>query len=253
VSVSQPAAGRDELLQRALEQPWYHTIELAPGKATSGAVDLRRTAPRVLPEDLAGLRALDVGTFDGFWAFELEKRGADVLAADLDSYEQVDLPPHSRERLVAEGSGRTPGERFGLARELLDSKVQRVASSIYDLDTVRLGGQVDFALIGALLLHLRDPVGGLERVRGVLGTGGRLLLVEPFSVPLTLLRPRRAAGSFQAAATDFNWWLPNLSCLRDWLRLAGFGAPRRRAFFRLQAVRPMRQWYVALEASVEAR
>jgi tRNA (mo5U34)-methyltransferase len=250
VAAVQPAPGREELLERALEQPWYHTIELAPGRATSGAVDLRPVAPRVLPESLEGIRALDVGTFDGFWAFELEKRGAEVLAADLDSYDQVDLPPHSRERLVAEGRGRTPGERFGLARELLDSKVQRVGSSIYDLDRARLGGPVDFVVIGALLLHLRDPVGGLERVREVTASAGRLLLVEPFSVPLTLMRPGRAAGSFQAAATDYNWWLPNLACLRDWLRLAGFGDPRRRATFRLRAVRPMRQWYVALESQV---
>jgi hypothetical protein len=54
---------------------WYHSIELAPGLVTPGHIDLRPVARRVLPERMEG-RALDVGTFDGFWAFELERRGA---------------------------------------------------------------------------------------------------------------------------------------------------------------------------------
>ena len=49
---------------------WYHTIELAPGEVTPGLVDLRAVAPRVLPARIEG-RALDVGTYDGFWAFEM--------------------------------------------------------------------------------------------------------------------------------------------------------------------------------------
>src|ERR1700683_4686378 len=50
--------------------PWYHTIELPGGVVTKGAHDHRDVVGRVgLPADLAGRRALDVATFDGFWAF----------------------------------------------------------------------------------------------------------------------------------------------------------------------------------------
>src|SRR5437016_1983956 len=43
-----------------------------------------------------GMRALDVGTWDGFWAFEMERRGADVLALDLDDPQDLDWPPRRR-------------------------------------------------------------------------------------------------------------------------------------------------------------
>lgn len=221
---------------------------MAPGKVTRGHVDLRPVAPKILPDDLSGSRALDVGTFDGFWAFELERRGADVVATDLDSFLDTDWPPPTRERLRAEFEGRSPGERFELARSLLESTVRRVGVGIQGLDEERIGGRVDFAVIGALLLHLRDPVGGLERVHSVVRPGGRLLLVEPVELGLSLLRPRRAAASMRAARTDFDWWVGNLACLRDWLALAGFRDVRRRRLFRIRARRPMRQWHVALEA-----
>src|SRR5687768_9420566 len=110
-------------LDRALGQGWYHTIEIAPGRATPGAVDLRRLAPKVLPERLDGLRALDVGTFDGFWAFALEQRGAEVVATDLDRFDAAQWPPRNRPALEAEAGDAAPGERFGLAKELLGSRV----------------------------------------------------------------------------------------------------------------------------------
>lgn len=243
---------RAAALEQALGRPWYHTIELAPGRATAGAVDLRSVAPKVLPADLSGRRALDVGTFDGFWAFELERRGAeDVVAVDLDSHESTDWPPIHRERLAREvqESGARPGERFSIAADLLGSGVRRVGTSVYDLHPEPLGGRFDYAVLGALLLHLRDPVRGLDHVRSVLRDDGRLLLVEPFDAALTLYPPRRPRAELQAVASDFNWWRGNLACLKSWLTLAGFGPAERKKIFRLKAVKPMRHWYVALEAS----
>ena len=44
-----------------------------------------------VPADLSGLRCLDVGTMDGFWAFEMERRGAaSVTAIDLDDPNALD-------------------------------------------------------------------------------------------------------------------------------------------------------------------
>jgi SAM-dependent methyltransferase len=245
------APGTDEhqrMLREALQQAWYHTIELEPGAITRGAVDLRRVAPRVLPARLDGLRALDVGTFDGFWAFELERRGADTLAADLDRFDQTDWPPINRERLAREAEARGPGERFELARALLRSHVQRVSASIYELSIERLGAPVDVALVGDLLIHLRDPVRGLERVHDVLAPDGRLLLLEEVNVALSILRPRAAWASFQARGTDFNWWRGNLRCLVDFVALAGFEQIERVAFYKLKAAGDQARWHVALSA-----
>ncbi|TML30698.1 MAG: hypothetical protein E6G30_02725 [Actinobacteria bacterium] len=250
---AEPPGEREALIASALGREWYHTIEIAPGVRTPGLVDLRSIAPRVLPDDLSGVRALDVGTFDGFWAFELERRrAAEVVAADLDSYLDTEWPPPTFARLADELRGHHPGERFKLAHELLGSRVRRVGSAIYDLDVERLGGPVGYAVVGALLLHLRDPVRGLERVREVLEPGGRLLVVEPFDLWLTALRPRRPAAVLRARHTDFDWWVGNFACLNAWLHLAGFVEPRRRAIFRLPAGRPIRQWFVAYEARAPA-
>src|ERR1700730_10047735 len=56
---------------------WYHTLDLGNGVVTPGFVDHReQVAQHQFPASLAGKRCLDVATFDGFWAFEMEKRGA---------------------------------------------------------------------------------------------------------------------------------------------------------------------------------
>ena len=81
---------------------WYHSLELAPGVVTPGWFDLRPVADRVLPASVAGLRCLDVGTFDGFWAFELERRGAaEVVAIDILDPRQWDWPAGSKQEALA--------------------------------------------------------------------------------------------------------------------------------------------------------
>lgn len=181
-------------------------------------------APRVLPASLAGRRALDVGTFDGFWAFEMEKRGAEVVATDVPRLDAAEWPPANRERLQAAARELNVelGRGFRIAAEALGSSVRRMEVSVYDLDAEAVGGPVDFAFLGALLLHLRDPVRALERVRDTLVPGGRLTIVEPVDPITSLLAPGRPAARFQATETDFNWWAANVACLRHWLRAAGF-------------------------------
>jgi tRNA (mo5U34)-methyltransferase len=212
---------------------WYHSIDLGPGVATTGATDFRHVAPRVLG-DLRGVRALDVGTFDGFWAFAMEDAGADVVAIDLEHFSQTQLPPLRRAALEARAAawGVELGRGFRLAAEARGSRVLRVPCDVMALDAERIGGPADLALVGALLLHQRDPVGALERVRGALRPGGRLLLVEWCSVAATLRFPRRPVADFQADRTDFNWWTPNLAALHAWARAAGFRGPRLRRLVR---------------------
>lgn len=203
---------------------WYHTIELAPGVVTPGHVDLRAVAPRVLPASLAGARALDVGTYDGFWAFELERRGAAVTALDLPALDDAEWPPANRERLRATTGtlGLELGRGFAIAARALGSRAERVELAVYDLAPERVGGTFDVVFAGAILLHLRDPVRALERVRSVLAPGGCAVLLEPVEPLLSLLLPARPAARFQATETDFNWWAANVAGLTAWLRAAGF-------------------------------
>lgn len=229
---------------------WYHTIELAPGIVTPGQIDLRRLAAKVLPDDLAGRRALDVGTFDGFWAFEMERRGAEVVAIDVDRLESAEWPPISRTRQEAEAAARgiELGRGFAFAHEALSSAVERRVVDVYDLTPEAIGGPVEFAFSGAILLHLRDPVRALEQIRGALSEAGELRLLEPFSPRLTLLSPRSPSASFRAAFEGFNWWLPNLASIGSWLRAAGYREERRIAIVRPDGCPEMRKWQAAYSA-----
>src|SRR3954453_948802 len=90
---SEPAAVA-QLRERFDEVGGYHTQEVAPGLVTPGMFDLRPYLDRYgLPDELSGKRVLDVGTFEGFWAFELERRGAEVTGIDVDCIQDLDWAP----------------------------------------------------------------------------------------------------------------------------------------------------------------
>jgi SAM-dependent methyltransferase len=229
---------------------WYHTLELAPGVLTPGRIDLRRVAARLLPDDLSGLRALDVGTFDGFWAFEMERRGADVVAIDIDAVSSAQLPPHSRGRLerAAGQLGVELGLGFRLAAEVLGARAKRITCDVLALAPERIGGPVDVAFMGALLVHLRDPVLALERVLATLVPGGRLFQLEGVSLRLSLLHPRRPVAHLQTLSTQFNWWYPNRATLEAWLRTAGFEEITDLGLHRPPQRRPMGDWFRGLRS-----
>ena len=75
-----------ELATEVEKYPWYHTLELGNGVVTKGMFDHRPVLSRYpIPADLTGKRCLDVATMDGYWAFEMERRGAaSVTALDLE-------------------------------------------------------------------------------------------------------------------------------------------------------------------------
>jgi tRNA (mo5U34)-methyltransferase len=226
----------EDLAARVAAHPgWYHTIELAPGLVTPGFCDLRPLSPKAIPAgSMTGKRCLDVGTFDGFWAFTLEGAGADaVYALDLEDGTQADWPPNTRaeNERVSRESGLKWGSGFKLAHAALGSTVRRVLGNVYDLDLSWVDGDpVDVVLCGTILQHLRDPTGALERMRSVLKPGGELLMIEAYSTSLTRLHPRKPVAEYRppAPGSQFTWWLGNLAALRGMATTAGFtdtGAP----------------------------
>lgn len=94
-----------------------------------------------------------------------------MIATDIDDYSQAQWPPRNHQYLSERTGADLPGMRFGLAHEELGSRVERIGCSVYELTAERIGGPVDFVVVGDLLLHLRDPVGGLEAVRALMRPG----------------------------------------------------------------------------------
>jgi tRNA (mo5U34)-methyltransferase len=221
-----------ELLSRAREQTWYHTLELPGGEVTPGIFDLRPyIAGYGIPERLDGMRVLEVGTWDGFWAFELERRGAEVVALDLDDERDLDWPPRRR---PTEFPDEPRGKGFALARELLGSAVDRRDLSIYDATPDELGGRFDLVLCGSVLIHLRDQLLALQRMAELTKPGGLLISAEEYDrlaslVPFPVSRYRADRES----AVVF--WLPGIKTSARMLWTAGYDDVRRHGRFRMRS------------------
>ncbi len=195
---------------------WYHTLELAAGLETPGWFDLRPIVGEYgLPASMDGMRALEVGTWDGFWAFEMERRGAEVVALDLDDERELDWPPRRR---PTEFSDARRGDGFRLAKEALSSGVERVNLSVYDATPERIG-QFDFVFCGSVLIHLRDQFLALERIAGL--CTGTFVSAEEYDrlaglVPIPVSRFRADRES------DVVFWQPTVKTWRRMMLSAGF-------------------------------
>src|SRR5947209_1721740 len=210
-----------DLAERAGQIRWYHTIELAPGIVTDGLFDLRPWVSRYgLPERLDGLRVLDVGSWDGFWAFEMERRGAaEVMALDVDDEAQLDWPPRRR---PATYPGLLRGDGFRLAKEALGSRVERVVCNLYDADPAELG-TFDVVMCGMVIIHLRDQLLALERIARL--CRGTFISTEEYD-RLTGLLPFSVARYRADRDSSVVFWQPSARTCRRMLRTAVFDEVR---------------------------
>ena len=206
-----------ELDEEVARYPWYHSIDLGDGLVTPGMFDHRGSEDRHgLPSDLTGKRCLDVGTMDGFWAFAMERRGAaEVVAVDLEDPEALDWPASLRFN-ITKTLDETKGDRFELVRRTLGSSVERRLCSVYRLDPAELG-QFDFVFCGDMLVHLKDPVSAVERIRSV--CRGAAVLTNPVKEHFPYRR--RPLAQFDGI-DEFEWWVPNRAALERVVRAAGF-------------------------------
>jgi len=165
---------------------WFHTIDLGNGRATKGVYDVRPIVEmHKFDDSLTGKSVLDVGTSDGFYAFELAKRNpASVLAVDTNSYDgsvPTDVSPAKIDNYVAKYSREKEeydkfhdifsaldlkgSNKLIVLADYLDSIVTFQQNSIYELD--KLGRTFDLVFCGGLFGHLKHPLLGMEQLRGV--------------------------------------------------------------------------------------
>ena len=157
--------------RRALERVplWFHTFALnrEHGLYTPGVARDHRYRVPFLPQSFHGRRVLDVGTFDGFYAFLAEQRGAaQVVAVDNEQY-----VAWVRARWGIELQG---GEGFATIAELLGSRVQYRRGDALALDSS--AERFDVVLCFGILHRVENPLGMLRRLAALLAPGGRLLI-----------------------------------------------------------------------------
>lgn len=224
-------ASRDELIGLVPKIHWYHTIDLGSGLITKGTYDHRPYLHAYgFPDDMSGLKVLDVGRASGFFSFEFERRGADVLSVDLPSPLHKDFVGGEWTRSIktekyAAKSGPDHTEYGGradfmTAHRLLGSRVRSLYCPIYELSPATTGGEgFDLVFLGSILNHVANPIAALQAVRSV--TKGLLVVANPFE-------PERRQGNPVArfvgrnARSMTNWWIPTIACLEEMLIASGF-------------------------------
>jgi tRNA (mo5U34)-methyltransferase len=196
----------EEIRRRVAEIRWYHRIDLGNGIVTPGLEDSRRKLGTLsIPERLDGLSVLDVGSWDGFFAFEAERRGAArVLATD---------------HYCWSGGGWGTKQGFDLAHAVFGSAVEsRDIDVLYiSADTV---GVFDLVLFLGVLYHLENPLLALRQMASVTG---KQLILETVCDCLDTKRPLAAFYPGAELSDDpTNWWGPNPPAVEGMLRTAGF-------------------------------
>jgi tRNA (mo5U34)-methyltransferase len=206
---------------------WYHTIELPGGPVTPGWFDLRGIVNKLPWPDVRGKRCLDVGTYDGFFAFEMERRGArEVIATDIARHADWDLLPAARASAPQhlEMLAGQKGLGFEVARQALGSRVEKHIVSVYELSPEELG-TFDVVVCGSLMLHLRDPVRALESIRSVCHAW--FMSIEEVSLSLSTLFPRRPIAEMRMSAQLGQWWVANTAGHAQMVEVAGFEVSER--------------------------
>lgn len=194
---------------------WFHSIPLPDNGLIQGRCQPKDLMARIEPvmPDFAGKHVLDIGCAEGFYSFLAEERGAaSVLAINVDGVELTHLEE---------------------AKQRRGSCVEWVQVGVYDATPQLLGWQFDIVLFLGVLYHLLNPMLALERVHGLLRSGGEAVIETdiltngmygftfPDHVPLMRFWPgheRNGDGS--------NWWTPNRRAMQDMLLTAGLAVKK---------------------------
>jgi len=187
----------------------YHSFELPNGRRVPGAMSLEWERERLrsfrIPDDLTGKRVLDIGPWDGFYTFEMERRGAEVTAIDY-----VDL------------------DTFRALHRAFRSRATYLRMDLYDLDVAKIG-TFDIVLCLGVLYHLKHPLLGLERlcaltrdvciVDSFVSDGDQWLNGERQVIPhAEFYEHGELAGQLD------NWCGPTVANVEAWVRTAGFAS-----------------------------
>lgn len=185
----------------------YHSFRLPDGRVLEGSMPLRFLEGRVasfgLPQDLRGKTVLDIGPWDGYFTFEMERRGAEVTAID---YADLDT--------------------FRALHRAYNSRAKYLRLDVYELDPAR-HGMFDIVLCLGVLYHLKHPLLALEKICAVTRD---VAIVETVVVDGEAwqkgVRPPFPYVEFyeydELAGQLDNWSGPSVTAVEALVRAAGF-------------------------------
>ena len=190
------------------EEYWFQSMELPGGIVTPGWSNPKTEKLPFfgLPQDMRGLRVLDIGHAEGFFSFEAERRGAAEVVG-IETY-----PAMIR--------------NFNICRTALGSSAQSFRASVYELDP-KTFGTFDLVFFFGVLYHLRHPLLALEKIHSV--CTGTLLMQTATSGDVSEA-PKAEFHPFgvQSGPADNPchdptcFWFPNIACCVAMLAHVGF-------------------------------
>ena len=184
---------------------WYHSIELPDGNVIQGMIGLEALQARLaafpIPADLAGKRVLDVGAWTGWCSFEMERRGAGVVAVDCIEFAE-----------------------FREAHRMIGSRVDYRILDVEEL-TPETVGLFDYVLFFGVLYHLRNPLLGLEKICALTRDTAfvETFVTDDGAAPCVMefYETNELGGQID------NWFGPSVACAEALCRSAGFARVRR--------------------------
>lgn len=193
---------RAQLVESAVN--WYYTVELSPGKHTSGHSHANVAATRALLRgvDLSSAECLDIGTQEGMLPVLMKRAGARYVAA----YDRLDLA----ERIAM------VKRAYGVDFDYIGGK--GLAELPAEMQT-RSHRELDVVVFSGVLYHMINPLGGLALARALCRAGGVLLLET------AAMQGREMALHFNAGGKLYgmfgNFFVPTTACLDYFLRMLG--------------------------------
>lgn len=210
-------------LTDAFVDSWYQRIPMPDGTLTPGVQDsqgmLRTLDSLGLPADMTGKRVLDVGCGEGYFAFECEKRGAEIRVVEL------------RTSPLVKG--------FDQARKWYNSSAVLEFTNIengnlYMTDPGLWQDQFDYIFLFGVIYHLRNPLVALDNLFAMAKPGALIFIESHMLDGAAILDKNGQTGSLQTnikgtwqLVEDLNgdgscYWFPSKSGLEAALKRAGF-------------------------------
>lgn len=202
----------NDILFRSRVQEWvrqisgklnYHSLELPDGSIIEGVIPVMALQQRLrnlgVPESLKGKRILDVGAASGWNSFELEKRGAEVVAVDCVLYDE-----------------------FKAFHSIVNSSVDYKIMDVSEICPESVG-TFDITFFLGVLYHLRHPLLALESLCAITREWA---FVESYVIDSAAAPISKNLLEFyeidELGGQIDNWFGVTTACLMALCRSAGF-------------------------------
>lgn len=198
-----------------MEINWWHTFDFDEFKTQGKDNTPEKLRLLKFPERFDGKSVLDIGAWDGYFSFVAEKRGANrVLAVDTLAWNQKEHW-NPRENKMIEHSGKLG---FDSAKQALNSSVE---SKIFDIEKDNWDelGKFDITLCLGIIYHMKDPYLIIRKLADITN---EMLILEThienvLDASVMFFYPGKELNN-----DDSNWWGPNVRCVIEMLKTAGF-------------------------------